>query len=381
LIALELFNKNGLANHAAAGAYGFLFSAAPALLFVSFFVSQVFKATPETVAELIGRIGPLSQAFDMRNLTVTFLSVSRPGIAGFASLAGLLWTARIFALSLRHGLGVIFPDTEKIKPFKKMMTPVLIETAIILFAFIIIFSSEAAFLPLFAVALLVFLGYSFVPAAKPKWTAALAGTLFCIGAYTLVLLASSLIFNSENYDVLYGTLGTLLVLLVNVYFFFMLFFLGAEMVFIANSFDALLLSHFIHSSSQPKSSFGKLWFTSVKGSLKKYVRFYEKGTALFYKGENRSDVYYILSGSAGVYLEEGSMFTVIEQGKFFGEMGHVLSEKRSATIKAHTDLTVLVIPYVLFQEVSKYGSDADKKLIALLSERLRNVNEKLNMEK
>jgi hypothetical protein len=33
LITVELFKKNGLANHAAAGAYGFLFSAAPPLLF------------------------------------------------------------------------------------------------------------------------------------------------------------------------------------------------------------------------------------------------------------------------------------------------------------------------------------------------------------
>jgi membrane protein len=236
-------------------------------------------------------------------------------------------------------------------------------------------------MPLFVVAFLVFLGYSFVPAAMPKLAAAIVGTLFCIGSFALIILVSSFIFNNIKYNALYGTLGNLLILLVNVYFFFILFFLGAELAFIANSFDALLLSHFIHSSSQLKSSFSKIWFTSTKGALKKYVRFYEKETVLFYKGESSTDVYYIFSGSAGVYLEEGSMLTVLEQGKIFGEMGHVLSEKRSATIKAHTDLSVLVIPHVLFQDISKYGPDADKKLIAFLSERLRNVNDKLNEEK
>jgi membrane protein len=398
-ITIELFNKNGLANHAAAGAYGFLFSVAPALLFVSFFVSHVLKSSPEAAAGLIGQIGLLSQAFDMRNLAESFFSISRPGIAGFASIIGLLWTARIFTLCLQRGLGVIFPDTEKIKPVKKMMISVFIEAAIILLTFIIVLSSEAAFLmyriigfsffdqnvssvlslltPLIAITLLIFLGYFFVPANKPRPKDALMGTIFCIGSFALILLMSRIIFKSENYNVLYGTLGNLLILLVNVYFFFMLFYLGAELTFIANSFDALLLSRFIHSNSQSKKSFEKLWFTSTKGVLNKYVSFYEKEKVIFHKGEKSSEVYYILSGTAGVHLDGGSMLAVIEEGKFFGEMGHILSEGRSATIKAHTDLSALVIPYALFQDVSKYGPDADKKLIALLSERLHNANEKL----
>ncbi|MDR0316606.1 MAG: YihY/virulence factor BrkB family protein, partial [Treponema sp.] len=318
---------------------------------------------------------------DMRNLTLTFLGVSRPGIAGIALFAGLLWTARIFAVSLQRGLGVIFPDTDKIKSFQKMMMSLFIEGAIILFVFIIVFSSAALYLSLFVIALFVFLGYTFVPAVKPKLTAALVGTLFCIGSFTFILWTLSFIFDSEKYDILYGTLGNLLVLLVNVYFFFILFFLGAELTFTVNSFDTLLLSHFIHSSSQPKKSFAELWFTSTKGALKKYLRLYERGKVLFYKGEDSLMVYYILSGVAGVYLDESSLFAVIEQGEIFGEMGHVLSGKRSATVKAHTDMTVLAIPQLLFHDLSKYSPDANKKLITLLSERLRNTNEKLNEEK
>ena len=93
LITVELFKKNGLANHAAAGAYGFLFSAAPALLIVALFISEVLKSTPETTAALIGQMGIISYAFDMRELFENFINLSKPGIAGFISVIGLLWAA------------------------------------------------------------------------------------------------------------------------------------------------------------------------------------------------------------------------------------------------------------------------------------------------
>ena len=405
LITLEYFNKHGLANHAAAGAYGFLFSAAPALLIVSFFVFDVLKSSPETAVELIAQMGLLSQVFDMHQLAGTFLSVSKPGIAGFISVVGLLWTARIFAVSLQRGLGVIFPDTEKITPAKKMMVSVGIEAAIILFTFITVFSSAAAFLvydvigiihfdnerlagissvlswlvPLITAGFLVFSGYVFVPAKAPKKNAALIGTLFCLGSFAAIILASRFIFNSQKYNATYGTLGNLLLLLAVVYFFFILFFLGAELTVIIHSFDALLLSRFIQTNSDPKkNSIMKRWFTSTKGVLHKYVRFFEKDKVLFYKGDKSNEVYYILQGEASVYLDGSTMLTLIKQGKFFGEMESLLAGGgRSATIKAHSDLQVLMISPLLFQDVLKYSSDADHKVIKMLSERLRDVNEKL----
>jgi uncharacterized BrkB/YihY/UPF0761 family membrane protein len=404
LITAELFNKNGLANHAAAGAYGFLFSAAPALLIVALFISEVLKSTPETAVALVGQMGLLSHAFDLRRLSENILSLSEPGIAGFISFIGLLMTARIFALSLQRGLGVIFPDTDKIKPAKKMASSVLIEAAIILFAFIAVFASKAGLLffhvmdsisfnqawfsginnnlrlltPLLMAGILIFLGYYFVPAKAPKRSAALIGTLFCIGLFSAFFLMPQFMFNTERYYFMYGTLGSLLILLFNVFFFFILFYLGAELTFIMDSLDAILLSRFIQAGSESeKKRFGTQWFATADGTLSKYIRSYEKGAALFFRGEASYEVYYILSGDAAVYLDEGVMLALIGQGKLLGEMGYFLSESRSATVKAHTDLKVLAIPPLLFQEVLRFSHDADKKVITILSERLKKANEKL----
>ena len=407
LIILELFTKNGLSNHAAAAAYGFLFSAAPGLLIVSFLILEVFKTSPETAAALIGNMGLFSEALDINELTRTFLSASRPGIAGVVSIVGLLWTTRIFALSLQRGLGIVFPDTEKVKPVKKIVSPIVIEAAVIFIAFIAVFTSETAFLvyqvfeifslnqpwfagisgllgrlsPLVIAGLFIFLGYTYVPARAPKRSAALTGAIFCTGLFSALIFLSRFIINEERYGIVYGTLGNLLVLLVNVYFFFILFFLGAELTFIIDSFDAFLLSRFVQAGSvSEKRSFAKRWVTPTDIALKKYIRFYQKEDVVFSRGENSREIYYIISGEASVYLEKGGMVDRIERGKFFGEMGHLLSEDRSATVKAHTDLKVLVISPALFQDILKYSKNADQKIITLLSERLRNVNAKLTVE-
>jgi len=368
LITVELFKKNGLANHAAAGAYGFLFSAAPALLIVALFNSQVLKSASETAAAIISQMGLISHAFDMRRLSESILSLSEPGVAGVISVVGLLWAARIFALSLQRGLGVIFPDTGAISPAKKVTSSVLIEAALILFAFMAVATAVFSLLvPLLMAGLFVLAGYTLVPAKAPKRSAALIGTLCCIGFFSAFFLILQFIFNAEHYYFIYGTMGSLLILLVNVYFFFILFYVGAELTFVIDSLDALLLSRFIQ---------GTRWFASVNGALRKYIRSYEKGAVLFSRGELSQEVYYVLSGDAAVYLDEGVMLALVGQGKLLGEMGSFLSESRSATVKAHTDLKVLVIPSPLFQDVLRFSHDADKKVITILSERLKKTNER-----
>ncbi|MDR0563208.1 MAG: YihY/virulence factor BrkB family protein [Spirochaetaceae bacterium] len=401
LITLELFNKHGLANHAAAGAYGFLFSAAPALLIVSFFVTETLESSPETSAALIGQMGLLGSVFDMRQLTVTFLGASKPGMGGLISIAGLLWTARVFTLSLQRGLGVIFPDTDKIHPVKKALVSAGIQGALILFTFIAVLTSEAAFLmyhvigvvsthrlirlfagfiPLIVLGMFIFGVYMLVPALPPKRKAAFQGAIFCLVCNILILEGSRFMFNPAKYNIIYGTLGNLFILLADVYFFFIIFFWGAELTFVIHYFDALIISRFIknHSEIAPnKSRFERRFFMSTAGRLKTYLRTYPKGNAVFHKGDKTGEVYYILSGEAEVYLEETVMLTLIKPGNFFGEMGHLLAEGRSATIKAREELQVLVMPPDLFHEVLKNNTEADQKVIEILSQRLKDVNEKL----
>jgi len=68
---------------------------------------------------------------------------------------------------------------------------------------------------------------------------------------------------------------------------------------------------------------------------------------------------------------------VIKPGSFFGEIGHLLSEDRSATIRAKTDVSVFVLPPRLFNTVLKYDTNLEKGIIAHMPQRLKNSNDRI----
>jgi len=51
---------------------------------------------------------------------------------------------------------------------------------------------------------------------------------------------------------------------------------------------------------------------------------------------------------------------------FFGEMGYMLSEDRSATIRAKTDVTALALPPRVFENVLKHDASLDRTLVEKL---------------
>ncbi|AEF82237.1 YhjD/YihY/BrkB family envelope integrity protein [Leadbettera azotonutricia] len=413
-ITADLYSMNGLSNHAAAGAYGFLLSSAPALLMVSFFLSRAIASSPEAVAELIQQTGFLQGKFDIPGLIKTFLASSHPGVTGIISAVSILWTARICALSIQRGLGVIFPNSKKTSPIRFFAAPAGLEFLIILFIFITVLSSRIAIvfynslefvpisftlsalteftvrtIPFFCLALMTLAAYRLIPPVPPAFKDAFKGMIFCVVLFRLFSLGFRLIINPARYNLIYGALGSLLLLLVNVYFFFIFFFLGAQLTYVIHSFDALLFIRFrkFHSfSSSAKTNGIKLaeqkLFASHKGLLgKKYFKKYKEGEIILSKEKNGNEVYYVLQGEAGVFLDKElkHKIAVIKSGEFFGEMEHILKDDSqtgpNAIITADTDLSALALPPGLFSLIMKTDPETDRKLIKLLSKRLQNANQ------
>jgi uncharacterized BrkB/YihY/UPF0761 family membrane protein len=409
-LALELFGKNGLANHAAAGAYGFLLSVAPALLIVSFFVSRALESSPEAVADIIFRIGFFRDTFDIRELISAFLSSSHPGISGIVSVIAILWASMTFAVSMQRGLGVVFAETGNRGPFSSFLVTLGIELLSILFIFIAVLNSQLALflyqalgyiplhliqnlqipsliIPFAALLLLSFASYYAAPVVRPRKRSAAAGALICIALYILLSLVFDVVITPTRYNFLYGALGNLILLLARVYFFFIFFFLGAEITFVIDSFDALLFVRFIKIESNPrikKNSFERRVFSSPNGPLAKYRRSYKEGETIFSQGESDREVYYMLSGEAEFYMDTGSEESpvhktgTIRAGTFFGEVGYLLSQGRSATVIAGADITVMVLPPDLFEKIMRMDLLTDQRLIETLTERLKHSDKRLN---
>ena len=432
VITMQLYGENGLANHAAAGAYGFLLSVAPMIFMIAFFILFVFKSSPQAITALFGSVPFLDTIINEQWLSNEILLVSIPGISGVISVFSIFWAGRILALAMQRGLKVIFPGTKNRNIVIDTLVTLAIEAAVLIFVLMYIFSSQIALrfyetldfmpessvfyfltskmgnilLPFVLLGFISFIAYRLVPVNPPRKSSAFWGAFFCAVIHGCTALVLANILNPSRYSFLYGALGNIIIILVNVYFFFMFFFLGAQLAFVRDSFEALLFSKLrqtrmkaAEQAREPRHSeaaghgsgkvsrkiaglakhsdiSGKLFY-STEGKLKKYLGFFKKGDIIFSQGDSGYDIYYIIDGEVGIIIS-GNFAGILKSGSFFGEMGYLLSETRSATIIAETDTSVLALPPPIFEEILEYDVNLDRTIIEHMSRRLKNTNEKVS---
>jgi membrane protein len=359
---------------------------------------------------MLSTVGFLEGILDTRVVVESYLSSKIVGVSGIIAVFNLVWTARVFALSLQRGLRVVFPDSNGSNPIRSNLMTFAIVFAALVYALTFILSSWFStyvrgaptagflgsllqtgiltltkFLPVFGLGLLAFFTYRFVPAVPPKQKAAFAGAALCIVCYLVVSTIFGAMLDPTKYNLLYGALGGLIILLANVYFFFTFFFLGAQLAFVVDSYDALVFSRFRKMAANKKAGSSVLerrLFSNPEGPLKKFLRNFEDGEVLFTRGEKDQDIFYVISGSIAIYLDQGEKKTeqkvaTLGAGSFIGEIAYLLSEARTATAKAEGSAVVLVLPPPLFDEVLKSDSEAARHVIGALSQRLKTTNESL----
>jgi len=422
VITLQFFGENSLENHASACAYGFLLSAAPVLMLLSFILfsafhslmSGVHNAQGEAVlAQLVSNIpflnGILDEAWFADKLSsFTESGVRFRGIAGLVSVIGIFWSGRIFILSLQRGLKVIFKGTQKQNPVFEILIVLIVELAMLtsiilmilfsaaarkIFEFLDTFSGTAFFSNILSLInihvvsffLLIFIFYfvcRFLIANGPCRISAFWGSLCFAFSYTVFSLILTMFSDQTKYNFLYGALSSLIFLLVNVFFFFLFFFSCAQLTKVLDSFDALLFLQFRQARMNAgRPGFERLLFFSEKGRLQKYSHTYPEGAVIFSKGDEGSDIFYLLEGEVNIFMSDGNSGekpVTLRHGVFFGEMGHLLSENRTVTVKAKTTVTALVLPPSLFDEMLKYDASMNRMIMALMSQQLKTRNEQFD---
>jgi len=411
IITTELYNINGLANHAAAGAYGFLLSLAPMVLIIVFSILYFFKPSQQEISALIGNISFLSELIDERHLTQTIVSISTHNISGIISILSILWATRILALSIRRGLLVIFPSKKKRNPIMNSVIIIAIDAVILLciltaivssrtaiyfyniFNFIPMLSEMERFVQIFFLGFVSFLAYLLIPVKSPRKFSALQGAILCTIAYGVTASVLTFFMDKTRINFLYGALGNMIFLLINVYFFFSFFFLGAEFAFVTDFFDALFFSKLRQlriknkQKNKTKKSILNLPFNaslklfSAENNLEKYLRVYKKNEIIVTKGDTGDEIFYLLEGEVEILLldeqENNNPANILQVDSFFGEMGYLLSEERSATIKAKTNVSVLMLPPSLFETILKHDKNLDRDIIEHMSRRIKSANERL----
>lgn len=113
------------------------------------------------------------------------------------------------------------------------------------------------------------------------------------------------------------------------------------------------------------------------------LRFLAPQETLFREGDVAECVYIVRRGELHAYKGDGmdaKVLGTIVSGEFVGEMAHINSEPRSATVRSLTDCELIEIPMGTLDTVLFSKPAWSKALVATLSRRLRNTNNALAEE-
>jgi len=402
LFAAERFGELELANHAAAGAYSFLLSATPAALLVLGLASLALGKTAwayDGVASIASQaLGPL----DAEGLAAAFFERPLGGFAALVGIVGLIWAARLFVVTIQRGIRVIWALSGKNAPVKENLLSFALELLGLVSAVAILAGGQianafadliepgagalaaglvrafAGSAPAAALFAFVYGSYRFVPSTRPSRKISLLASALCVASFLAFAGLFGTFMDSARYTLLYGIFGRLIVLLVNVYTFFSLYYFFAELAYVEQNYDALLFARFRKTSmAGSPARLEKALFMEPARLLAAYGRELDEGETLFVAGDRGREAYYIHRGRIGIYIPSAAGERTVGslgKGEVLGEMAHILDEPRTATARATEKSLVIALPPDMFDLFLRSDSEATRHLAAALAERLRAAN-------
>jgi PAS domain S-box-containing protein len=104
--------------------------------------------------------------------------------------------------------------------------------------------------------------------------------------------------------------------------------------------------------------------------LQKYLKTYQKGDNLFVEGDESQDLYFLVSGHLEVLKGDKKIAEITEPGALFGELSFLLGAKRTATVQAEDEVSVLRIPKKEISTFLKEFPAVAEKITEIIAHRL-----------
>ena len=399
--AWRLFVKNELQNHAAATAFYFLLSATPLVLLLSY-GAQYLAGLAETSTPAVLLLAALYEQFRLDELTALGVIPQKAQVAaGGVGLLTLLLSSRGLVNALQSAFRVIFPDDSK-RPFVLNWVLPLIIIPVVFGLVLLAVVAQATITYLLAtdvlgagrgallkgmntlLAVLAVWGLFYAALRRLPLSAPPKGpTLVVSGLATLTLAALffgfGLFFRVEKYQAVYGALGGVVFILIGAYFACVAFYFWAQFLYAVTKVDVAALEKlFLGGEGQGANKLEAIVFARANRLLAKYGRHYAPGETLIEEGDTAKEAYFLYAGQVAVYkrFPDGEKhLTDMDEGNLLGEMAYLLNEARTASIRAKTEVTALVLPPEMLEELMRYSAPLSRRIIASLAQRLMRMNQ------
>lgn len=397
-LTISFFFQNNLDACASACAFSFIFSFIPILVLVLTIFVRFLHISPETLSDLNLVLSEVSPYVDVNKIINSLPDSFVLTWGNLFLFIFVIWMARKLFLSILKGLLQIFNSVAPSRPVINQLFTFLGELIIVILcaltffaSFItkqiltmpvlsvisekmpLLFSSFSSRLVNWTLFAILFISstiaYRFGSGSKPRLRSCILCSLFTTVIFNLVIFLISSYMNRANYNTLYGMLGKIVILLFEVYIFFFLFMLFAQLLYSIQFFDTLILGELYTlpewESGIVASIKHKLFNTPHSLMTKENTFSVAAGKTIFNEKESVDCVYYILFGS--VCESRGELKTLHYKGSFFGEFEFMLNMNRLGAAVALTDCQLIKIKKEDFANLIETNPEATSKAMSTLS--------------
>lgn len=397
-LTISFFFKNNLDACASACAFSFIFSFFPILVLVLTLFVRFLHVSPAMISDLSVVLSEVTPYVDVHKIMDALPDGFVLTWGNLFLLLFVIWMARKLFLSIIKGLLQIFNSVAPSRPVINQLLTFLGELVIVILcalSFFAAFITRQIFtMPVFAVIserfpvlfstfsnrlvnwtlfailfLSTTLSYRFGSGTKPKLRNCLFCSLLATVVFTFVVYLISNFMDHSNYNTLYGVLGKIIILLFEVYIFFVLFMIFAQLLYSIQFFDTLVLGELYTlpewESGIISSLRHKLFNTPITLMTKENTFTVAAGKTIFSEHEEVDCVYYISFGS--VCESRGELKTLHYKGSFFGEFEFMLNMNRLGSAVALTDCRLIKIKKEDFAALIEKNQAATSKAMSTLS--------------
>lgn len=399
-LTISNFTKNALWESASACAFGFIFSFIPVTMIIFTVLVGILRIYPNIYNFIIGFTEQFDSVVKITPVLDKMLEIR--SIKSFNIFLGvwIVWMARKLFNSIIIAMNKVFRSVSRRKSWFNQIFTFIIEFSITLIIAVIIIAAfvftQILSLPFFQTLLSRFpilekqsstnlgtfvlyfilfistvIAYRIIPGTKPLRRRCFFYAGLSTVSFFIVSCFLNMFMNFTKYNTVYGTISSLVILMVKVYLFFTIFLFCAQMIYVSQFFETLLRSEIYQLPPFGTKGIGAylrrfLFINPSEIQTEKNTVHLKIGETLYKANEKVTKVYYLKSGAISEASEKG--FTLRSQGSFLGDVQCILNETYQADTQALTECELISFTDEEFMQIIEKSHHAARKAISKISE-------------
>ncbi len=396
--ALRNYRVNGDTNQAAAIALYAILSIIPLFILTLLIVNSLFSADPQIRGKLIEGIRQFVPSFSGELFTQIGRIEGKKEVLGGVGIITLIWFSATIFGSIEQALNFIIRSKARRNYFVSKLLAIamlpmgwaigvasvgisyvaviLTKQPILLPGMVLVLPALEGFLfryllPYLATVLYFTVVYKVIPTGRVGLKSALIGSaIFSALMEIAKQFFTWYVANYTSYDVIFGSLETVVILVIWVFYIALIFLFCAELISSYQRRDMILVEKAFLNA-------GKDRLRTEEQLLRKFGRFYGRDEYIFREGEAGREIFYILDGRIRMEKNVGEVkktLTEMGSGEYFGEMAALLNAPRHASARCLEECRIAVISGEMLQNILRENGELALFMLREFSTRIRRTN-------